>query len=163
MFDGKPHPKVIASDNLDHGKRTVITYIDHLMDTLPDMMEIILSWSDGPSSQFKNWFVVAAISALEEKHNVKIKWNYFATSHHKGPVDGIKGTIKRQVWTLVSNRKAVITDATSFCTTTNRASNVKVIEIKTKEIEERNFKHELEVFEKASVVKGIKSFHRIQV
>ena len=29
-FDGELHPKVIASDNLDHGKDTIITYIDHL-------------------------------------------------------------------------------------------------------------------------------------
>jgi hypothetical protein len=34
-FDGKLHPTVIASDDLNHGKQTVVAYIDHLLDTLP--------------------------------------------------------------------------------------------------------------------------------
>jgi hypothetical protein len=57
----------------------------------------------GPSSQFKNRFLVAAISSLQEKHKINIIWNYFATSHGKGPVDGIGGSVKRQVWMDVSN------------------------------------------------------------
>jgi hypothetical protein len=163
-FDGELHPKVVASDNLDHGKDTVIAYIDHLLDALPDVVETISIWSDGPSSQFKNRFVVAAIAALQEKHNVKIRWNFFATSHGKGPVDGIGGSVKRQVWTSVSTRKSVVTDATSFCASAKQASNVEVIEMKTKEIQERNLELNLEeVFDEAPAIKGIKSLHHMQV
>ena len=77
-FDGKLHPTVIASDDLNHGKETVVS-IDHLLDTLPATVKCISIWSDGPSSQFKNRFVVAAISSLQEKHKINIIWNYFAT------------------------------------------------------------------------------------
>jgi len=31
-------------------------------------------------------------------YNFKIIWNFFATSHGKGAVDGIGGTVKRTVW-----------------------------------------------------------------
>ena len=134
-FDGKLHPKVIASDDLNHGKETVVAYmyIDHLLDTLPGTVETISIWSDGPSSQFKNWFVAAAISSLQEKHNINIRWNYFATSHGKGPVDGIGGSVKKQVWTAVSTRKAMVTDATSFCAIANQVCNVDVVKMKSDE------------------------------
>jgi hypothetical protein len=39
-FDGKLHSKVLASDNLDHGKDTVVAYIDYLLDTLPTTVKI---------------------------------------------------------------------------------------------------------------------------
>ena len=165
-FDGKLHPKVIASDDLNHGKETVVAYmyIDHLLDTLPGTVETISIWSDGPSSQFKNWFVAAAISSLQEKHNVNIRRNYFATSHGKGPVDGIGGSVKKQVWTAVSTRKAMVTDATSFCAIANQVCNVDVVEMKSDKIEERSTKLKLEeMFDNAPTVKGIKSFHHIQV
>ena len=163
-FDGKLHPTVIASDDLNHGKETVVSYIDHLLDTLPATVKCISIWSDGPSLQFKNRFVVAAISSLQEKHKINIIWNYFATSHGKGPVDGIGGSVKRQVWMDVSNRKSMVTDATSFCATAKQVSNVDVVEMKTDEIKERNANLQLkEVFDDAPLVKGIKSFHHIKI
>ena len=70
------HPTVIPSAELNHGKETVVAYIDHLLDTLPAIVKSISIWSDGPSSQFKNRFVVAAISSLQEKHNIDITWNF---------------------------------------------------------------------------------------
>ena len=55
--------------------------------------------SDGPPSQFRNRFIAAAIPVLEAKHQLYITWNFFATSHGKGPVDGIGGSVfKRYVW-----------------------------------------------------------------
>ena len=56
-FDGKLHPKVIVSDNLDHGKGTVVAYIDYLLNTLPAPVKTVSIWSDGPSSQFKNKYI----------------------------------------------------------------------------------------------------------
>lgn len=43
---------------------------------------------------------------------VNIQWNYFATSHGKGAVDGIGGMMKHLIWNAVSSRKApVVVDA----------------------------------------------------
>ena len=41
---------------------------------------------------------------LQEKHHIHIHWNFFATSHGKGPVDGIGGAVKRYVWTAAKQR-----------------------------------------------------------
>ena len=45
-------------------------------------------WIDGPISQFKNQYVIASMNMLSKKHNVSPTWNFSATSHSKGPVDG---------------------------------------------------------------------------
>ena len=37
---------------------------------------------------------------------MKITWNFFATSHRKGVVDGIRGTLKRAVWRQVKAERA---------------------------------------------------------
>ena len=80
------------------------------------------------------------------------------------PVDGIGGSVKRQVWTSVSTRKAIVTDATSFYATAKQVSNIDVIEMKNEEIDKRNLELQLEeVFDEAPIIKGIKSFHYIQV
>lgn len=52
-------------------------------------------FSDGQSSQFKNKYILSILSKLAKI--VQVQWNYFATSHGKGVVDGIGGTIKRLV------------------------------------------------------------------
>ena len=137
-FDGKLHPKVIASDNLNHSKETVLAYMDFLLENIPSTVETVSIWSDGASSQFKNKYIAAAIPILQEKHKLKIRWNYFATSHGKGPVDGIGGSVKRQVWAAVSTRKALVTNAASFSSTAKQVCNVDVVELNSEEIHERN-------------------------
>ncbi|KAJ8878766.1 hypothetical protein PR048_019352 [Dryococelus australis] len=42
------------------------------------------------------------------------EWNYFASSHGKGTVDGIERTVKRCVWTGVKSRRAEIQTAEKF-------------------------------------------------
>ena len=57
------------------------------------------------STQFENKFIAASIPALKQKHNLKIKWNHFATLHGKGPVDRISGSTTLFVWDNVSPGK----------------------------------------------------------
>ena len=46
---------------------------------------------------------------------MNIHWNFFATSHGKGPVDGIGGAVKRYVSTAVKQRKEIVVNrASSF-------------------------------------------------
>ena len=61
----KPH--VLASDDSTHAKETVITYIDHVSESLLKGLEVCI-WSDGPSSQFKNRYVTAAVCELQKKY-----------------------------------------------------------------------------------------------
>ena len=126
------HPIVIASDNLNHSKDTIVAYVDFLLDNIPSTTKSVSIWSDGPSSQFKNRFIAAALKNLQDKHTIQITWNFFATSHGKAPIDGIGGAVKRQVWSAVKTRKHIVRDAKSFVVAANDSTNVKV------DIEARN-------------------------
>ena len=89
---------VVISDNLSHTKDSVITFIAKLISELiSSSVKVLQLWSDGPRSQFKDRFIAAAIPWLEEKYSIKLFWNFFVSSHGKGPVNGIGGTTKRIV------------------------------------------------------------------
>ena len=66
-----------------------MAYVSRLLDDIPATVKRVSFWSDGPSSQFKIRYIAVSLHPLEEKHGIKILWNVFATSHGKGPVDGI--------------------------------------------------------------------------
>ena len=82
-FPAKIHPTVLVSDNLDHSKESIIPYMDIIFEMLPDSVQTVSIWSNGPSSQFKNRFMVAAVPLLERKFKKGIVWNYFANLTRK--------------------------------------------------------------------------------
>lgn len=102
FFDGKCKTYMICSDASDKGKDTVFALLDILYDEIvresgssqPDL-EVI--WSDGPSSEFKNKYMVKTLQLLSKKYNRNFGWKYFATSHSKGVIDGVGGNLKRFV------------------------------------------------------------------
>lgn len=54
------------------------------------------------------------------KHAVNyIEWNFFATSHGKGAIDGVGGTAKRMAWNLVKSRQVHISNASEFVNALN--------------------------------------------
>lgn len=42
------------------------------------------------------------------------EWNFFATSHGKGAVDGVGAIVKRKVWQLVRAQNLILKDAHDF-------------------------------------------------
>ena len=54
-------------------------------------------YSDGPSSEFKNRFMMKLLHNLSNQHSTTFTWNFFATGHGKGVVDGIGGQAKSLV------------------------------------------------------------------
>ena len=56
-------------------------------------MEDII-WSDRPTSEFKNKYMVKFLQSLSQKYNQQFSWKYFATSHGKCIVDGVGGRAK---------------------------------------------------------------------
>lgn len=161
---GEIHSSCFVSDNLTHSKETLVAYIDRALEDLPSHVKIVSLWSDGPRSQFKNRFVAAAIKDLESKHDVKIKWSFFATSHGKGPVDGIGGAAKRFVWDAVRLRKHSVKSAGTFASAASKMPKVKVHEMTAADIEGRNKNLNLDVtFESAEQIKDIAQKHFIQV
>ena len=161
---GDIHSYVIASDNIVHSKETVIAYVDRLLDVLPSNIKSTSFWSDGPSSQFKNRFHIASIIRLQNHHDIEITWNYFATSHGKGPVDGIGGSVKRHVWSQVSSRKQQVDSACTFVLAAQDMQRVKVFEMTSGEIDDRNRKMALQqVFEEAPVIPNVSKVHCVIV
>ena len=67
-------------------------------------------FSDGTASQFKNKFIFKLLCVLKEKLQLDLMWHFFATSHGKGAVDGIGGSIKRKALNMVKARRATITN-----------------------------------------------------
>ena len=114
-------------------------------------------WSDGPASQFKKRFNAVAIDTLEKKHNIQVEWNFFCTSHRKGPVDGIGGSVKRHVW-KVSTRMSIVTNAASFgrACADNFCTKLAVLTLIDDEIQKGNQRLDLKsVFDSASQINGI--------
>ncbi len=108
---------VLISDDLIHSKQSVYVFMqyifNHLKTNNPDMTTLNI-FSDGASSQFKQKYLFSNLHAWEEEHDLKIKWNFFATSHGKGVVDGIGGTVKRAVWRYVRSEQANVTNAKEY-------------------------------------------------
>lgn len=84
-----------------------------IFEVLPLKVKQVNIWSDGPSSQFKNRYIAAAIPILQQKYTERIFWNYFATLG-KDAVDGIGGSIKHQVSQFVNAHKGTVFNATQF-------------------------------------------------
>ena len=67
-------------------------------------------------SQFKQRFLFSNLYAWEMEHDLKITRNFFATSHGKGVVVGIGGTVKRAVWRHVKAERTHMTSASEYST-----------------------------------------------
>ena len=75
----------------------------------------VLLWTDGTSSQYKNKYIFSLLPHLQLKHQLSITWNYFATSHGKGPCDAIGGNVKRIARRMVMAGRKIVNDANTFC------------------------------------------------
>lgn len=156
---------VFASDNTDHSKVSTITYLYKLLHLLPPEIKRLHIWSDGPTSQFKNRYIAAAMVLLEDLFPLKIVWNFFATSHGKGCVDGLGAVVKHRVRRMILAKKAIVNNATDFVSAFNaEATSIQVTEVSDSEITNVNYELELEfVFANAVNVPNITSFHQLQV
>ena len=98
---GKRQPFTFVSNTTEHNKYTVITCLEILVDEIihimPDVDEIIF-FSDGAGNQFKNRYVIQHLTTMMDRTDIDFSWNYFASAHGKGVVDGLGGTLKRLVW-----------------------------------------------------------------
>lgn len=104
-----------VTDCTDHSKSTVSVLLDMMLKRFGRPEFNVRFWSDGPSSQFKNKYMAHYIKLLREKHNLKsLEWNFSVTSHGKGAIDGVGGSLKRSVWRQVKARKSDVRNAEEF-------------------------------------------------
>ena len=88
----------IISDNLQHNTNSVHCFIyevlKHLKNLIPYFNHCIY-FSDGASSQYKNYKNISNLCHHKQDHDVSAEWHFFATSHGKCACDGVRGTVKR--------------------------------------------------------------------
>ena len=88
---------VIISDCLHHDTIAVHLFQKNLVQFLQEKfskVDKILYFSDGSAAQYKNRKNIVNLCYHKEDFWVQAKWHFYATSHGKGPCDGIGGTIK---------------------------------------------------------------------
>ena len=82
---------MLISDYMAQNKTSPVIFTGVILAELPKGAIEVKIWSNGPASQFKNKYVIAAKKACD----VKLVWNFFVTSHGKGQVDSVGGTQQR--------------------------------------------------------------------
>ena len=109
---------VLIPDQLQHTKLGVYSYMSYIFfffkSKYPNIDEIHVI-SDGASSQFKQRYLFSNLYGWENKFDILLRWLFFATSHGKGVVDGLGGTVKRSVWRYVRSGRGQATTPLSFC------------------------------------------------
>ena len=108
---------VLISDDLQHTKLSVNAYMSKVFTILKQkhpLIEEMHVLSDGASSQFKQRFLFSNLYRWEKDFDIKLQWHFFATSHGKGVVDGLGGTVKRSVWRYVRSGKACASNPMEF-------------------------------------------------
>ena len=148
----------IVSDNLNHSKESICVYLETLFKKYTVSGMNIVLWSDGPSSQFKNRFMLQYLQILKQSFQAKsIAWNFFAASHGKGSVDGIGAVLKRFVWLRVKARQNEVRNAIEFFEVA-KETKVECILVSEASIEERYSELKSQI-EAAPIAKGIKLDH----
>lgn len=101
FYKNKCQSYIICSNSQNKNKDSIFVFLNHLYDLImtencnENIQECL--WSDGPSSEFKNKFMVRLLHYMSKKYNKSFSWKYFATAHGKGVIDGIGGNVKRLV------------------------------------------------------------------
>ena len=90
---------VLISDCHTHDTVAVHLFQRELMRHLSEKFQVlkaVIYFSDGCAGQYKNLKNFCNLCLHEYDFGVPAEWHFFATSHGKGPSDGIGGTIKRE-------------------------------------------------------------------
>ena len=148
----------VISDARDHDKNAVAAFSTKFLHFIKEEFSSVESvdiWTEGPSSQFKNKYIFVLLPALEKFHDIRLRWNYFATSQGKGPSDALGGLVKRIVHRQVMTRHDDVRDANTFAQSLERSKSTtaKVFVINQDQIDKAAEDLQLE-----SLWDGLKSF-----
>lgn len=115
--EGFTQSYLIISDEKDHTKYAVWLFQKNILDDLkrqrPKTTEVHI-FSDGCAQQFKNVYTLSSLTHSKHDHDLEIEHHFFATSHGKGPHDGVGGTFKRKVREIVLSQDKKCTTAEEF-------------------------------------------------
>lgn len=98
-----------VSECLKHDSISVYMYQRHLVDILKQKFNVINKiyyMSDGAPQQFKNKKAFSNLANHFDDFGIPAEWHFFATSHGKGPCDGIAGSVKRLAFRASLQRRS---------------------------------------------------------
>eukprot|EP00794_Sanderia_malayensis_P001513 gene1513-1671_t len=137
---GKEESTVIVSDDLDHTKLAVYTFVSKLISILREKypeFERVHVFSDGPSSQFKPRFLFSNLYPSQKQFHCEICWHFLATSNGKGNIDGLGRTVKRSIWRYVRSGNGFATTPQMFHELAlQRNPDIKILFISKNEVAE---------------------------
>ena len=118
-------------------------------------------FSDGCAAQYKNKKSFYNLCKHESDFGVQASWSFFGTSHGKSPCDGIGGTVKRatameSLRRPLTNQIFTVEAMMRYCET--HLSKIKFVHLKKEDIAKAQIKLQPR-FNKATTIKGIRSFH----
>ena len=87
---------MVISDHLLHDAMQVYHFQCKLIEFLKEIIQFrkVIYFSDGAASQYKNRENFINLANHEADFGMPADWHFFATSHGKGPCDGVGGTVK---------------------------------------------------------------------
>ena len=140
---------MIVSDDHGHNKDSIIVFLDTLLSYLPNEIKIDLQGS-------------CMVKHFQGKIDVSTRWNYFATSHGKGPVDGIGAIVKRIIMQRITTRKFIVQDVDSFLKAADGC--IEAVGKTKKEIEAAMKEFDLEsIFNNAAKIRDLSNIHVLEV
>lgn len=162
--DEKCRSFIGVTDSHDKGKDTVYAFVmrlcDYILEEKLDLGNMFCFFTDGPSAEFKNKYMVKLLRDIGIKLNKEVRWNFFATSHGKGVVDGIGGSAKSLVRRRVMARQAVVQNSMDFHETVAEIMpSVTAFHFKESEIKDIIF--DKNPWEGVLEASGIRSIHSI--
>lgn len=157
---------VVISEYVNHDATGVNLFngklIEHLKKKLGEnFIKKIFYFSDGAGSQYKNKFNFINLIEHEKEFGIPAEWHFFATSHGKGAVDGIGGSVKQKAYraSLQGNENSQITTPKQLFDWA--VSNFKKISFGYCS-QEDHAAHKLKLesrYSKVQTVKGTRQFH----
>lgn len=114
----KSMPYVVISDYKRHDKYATVIFnraiLEHFQNTFTDVpIEALIYQSDGAAQHFKQKFTLCQLTF----NSIPTTWNFSATSHGKGCIDGIGGSLKRCVIEYVLAQNVDLNSAEEFAQT----------------------------------------------
>jgi len=90
---------VVISDHFKHDTITLHCFqkqlLKFIVESIPVAPQKIIYFSDEAAAHYKNRKNFLNLAFHEEDFGIPAEWHFFATSHGKGPCDGVGGTVKR--------------------------------------------------------------------
>ena len=135
--------------------------LSHIKITLPNIKEVNC-FSDGAASQFKQRFHFRNLIEIADEHKILLSWNFFATSHGKGVVDGIGGTVKRLVWSAILAGETCRSADDFIQIAKSKTNKIVLVEITENAIQ--NSKNTLEnIFKTIKTIPETQKIHSVKV